>query len=633
MNTASKFIAFTLLICGLIAVTFLSKLIPGQLDLTDSDFYTLSDGSKTLLKDIEEPIKLEFYFSRSAKDIPIMFKNYATRIEELLRQYRRAGGSNLKLTIIDPKPDTKEEESAIRYGINGQPLPNGDKLYFGLAIVQADQEEKIPFFTFDRERFLEYDISRIIHKVQQFDLPTLGVISSLDVIGEKDQSMPMMPGQPPAAPEDWAFITELRNSFKIEKVNIEEGNIKEKFSVLAVIHPQSLDDATLFEIDQFLLSGKPVFIAVDPSSYFQKSSLGQAAMFGQTPVSSDLPKLFKSWGVEFDSGKVVGDKNYAANVSQGGAGIRYAAWLRLDVEALNDASPPTAQLKDILMAEAGSIGVTEDSGLELTTLASSSEKSGTLTANILNFTQPDDLMGQITTDGDKRVLAGFIRGEFKTAFPDGKPIVETEDKGEENFVEKKPEKPNPVPGIKEGNGNLFLIADTDLMADSFSIRKLNFFGQTAIQTINDNLSFVINVMEYLGGSEDLLAIRGKGSSIRPFKIVKDIRQKAQEEFQQEYEDINEKLTNITNKIRKIQNEEKDKGNLVASSKLREALENMRKEEADFKGQRREIKKKLREDVERLDRKLALINLFSMPSLITIFGIWFFVFRTKRQKKK
>ncbi len=624
MKTTSKWVALILLVAGLFLVTIITSFIPGQVDFTSENIYTLSDGSKALLKKVEEPITLDYYFRRSAEEVPIHFKNYATRVEALLRQYKSSGGGNIVLNIIDPKPDTEEEEEAIRSGLSNQRLPNGDNFFFGLKAVQAEQEETIPVFDPKRESFLEYDLSRLLHRVQQLDLPKLGVISSLPVISGYQPGM-MPPGQQP--PADWAVIEELRASFTIEQVAAEDTELPDDLDILAIVHPAGLSDSILYEIDQFVLSGKPVFIAVDPSSDVQKRSMSQQQrmMGGMPSTSSDLPRLFDKWGIDYDPLYFVADIKNAENVmmGQGGNATRYPAWHK--IVDLSDEAPPTAELNQMFLVEPGSFRVESDSGLKLTPLMVSSEESGRLTASLLNFTPPDELTRQVDPDGKTYVLAGILNGRLSTAFPDGKPKNEEETEGDTGDGGEK--------SLKEsaGESTLVLIADTDFLSDNYSVRRINFLGMRGLQPLNDNLAFVSNSLEYLAGSEDLISLRGKGTVVRPFTVVRDLESKAQEKFQLEYEDLQEELKDVQGKLSDLQAQQGGRQRLVAGSEVRKLIEDYREEEADKKAELRNIRKKLREDIESLERRLALMNLLAVPCLVGFAGIGFFMLRHKRQK--
>lgn len=627
MKQWNKWIAFGLLLLVLVLVNIIGHLTRGQADLTDHELFTLSPGSRSLLAGIDEPVTLRFYFSRSVEGAPIQFKNYGARVEDLLRQYENAGRGKLRLEVIDPRPDTPEEEAAIRAGIAGQPLPTGETLFFGLLAIQADQERTIPIFSIQRESFLEFDISQILHRVQQVTLPRLGIVSSLPVLADPFQAMM---GGPSRGEGDWAFVENLRNQFEIEPVEGDE--LPENLDVLAVIHPQNLSNSLLFEIDQFLLSGKPVFAAVDPSSFIQKSQMNQQQMMmGQAPsTSSDLSRLFSSWGLEYDASMVVGDPELAAEVNTGsGRAIRYPVWLAVD--RFNKESPPTAQLNQMLFPEPGSFRLSEDSALELTPLITTTAKGGQIFGATLTYTAPEQVGRQLQTGGGEQVLAGLVRGSFSTAFPEGRPAEPAENDGENQAEEPEAAEPESFLSASQGNSTLFLIADTDFLADQFSVRTMNFLGTLARSPLNDNLAFASNISEFLAGSEDLIGLRGKGTARRPFERVQEIELAAQENYEEQLAALEQRLQEVQAKLQELLGQQQEQGRLVASPEMQEAIESFRLQEAEMRGERREIRKRLREDIERLKLNLILANLLIVPTLVGIFGINFFLLRNRRQK--
>ena len=632
MKSAPKLATLCLLVIGLILITVISGFLPGQADFTADRLYTLSEGSKSLLGKIEDRVSLQLYFSRSAQNLPILIKNYASRVELLLRQFQKEADGKITLSIIDPKPDTEEEEATIRAGISRQHLPGGESLFFGLAIVQVDQEEAIPAFNIQREALVEYDISRAIHRVQRYSLPTLGVLSSLPVIS---QYVPgMMPGQ--QMPQDWVLIEELRNSFEVEQIRPDDDEISEDIDLLLVIHPQNLSDPILFAIDQYVLAGKPALIAVDPSSNVQKSQIGQQAMMtGMNLTSSDLPRLFKSWEIEYDPLYFVADLRHASMVSTGidSQPAPYPAWLSLD--SLSSDSPVTAQLNSMLLVESGDFELAEGSEHQLTRLIVSSEQSDRLTASILAFSTPENLLRQISPTGQVRTLAGIVRGKFKTAFPDGKPTQEEDSEGPDDDSDT--DRPSMVRTEREmglmesvGTSTVALVADTDFLADQFSVRRFPFFGISAISPLNDNLSFVSNIAEFLSGSDDLISLRGKGTAVRPFKVVEELEMKAQQSYQDQYDALQAELNQVQDRLRELETEQSERGRLVASQEVRDLIADYRREEADKRAALREIRKSLREDIESLEIRLALFNLFTVPVLLIFLGIRFFVARSRRQ---
>ncbi|MEO6245709.1 MAG: GldG family protein, partial [Opitutaceae bacterium] len=142
MKFGSKTIAIVLLLIGLVLVNYLATSIPLRLDATAESIYTLSAGTKKMLGKIEEPVAIDLYYSKDASGLPISYKNYAVRVQEMLRQYVRASRGKVTLNIINPRPDTPEEEKATASGLQPQVAQQGgEPFYFGLIVTQADQQK------------------------------------------------------------------------------------------------------------------------------------------------------------------------------------------------------------------------------------------------------------------------------------------------------------------------------------------------------------------------------------------------------------------------------------------------------------------------------------------------------------
>ncbi len=631
MKPGSKALALGLLFIGLVLVNYLASSLPVRFDATAEQIYTLSPGTKALLGKIEEPVTLDFYFTKSAAGLPISYKNYAERVREMLRQYVRSAHGRLTLNVIDPQPDTPEEARAAAAGLTPQQLPTGDQIQFGLVATQADQQKVIAALNPQREQFLEYDLSQLIYSVEQFDKKKLGLITSLPLqAGQPDMQM-MMSGQRP--PPGQFVTTEWERTFQIVPVDSGAAELPSGLDALAVIHPQNLSPKLQFAIDQFLLGGKPVFLAVDPSSEYFKRQGGQQAMMGGPPpnVSSDLPVLLAAYGIGYDSQKVVGDLENAAQVQSGsGRVVRYPIWLNLAHESFNAKSLPTAQLNSALLVEAGSLVAKPGSGLTFTPLVESSAQSGDVPSQALQFPDPDAIARQITPSG-KKTIAALVTGKFKSAFPNGLPADPPADPAAKEGAPAKPEEPKAASGLKESStaSTLIVIADTDWLFDNYSIRKMNFFGQVAAEPINDNLAFASNALEFLSGSQDLISIRGKGSSLRPFKVVQAMEVEANKKYQEKLTALDARLSQVQARLGELQGKKGEGNRLVATPEIAKAIEDFQKQQAAMRGERREISRALREGIDALGNRLLVINLLATPLLVCGFGLWFY--RSRRQQ--
>ncbi|HWA10703.1 MAG TPA: GldG family protein [Opitutaceae bacterium] len=632
MKPGSKVLAIALLFVGLVLVNYLASALPVRFDATAEQIYTLSPGTRALLGKIEEPITLDYYFSRSAAGLPISYKNYAERVDEMLRQYVKAARGKLTLNVIDPRPDTPEEERATAAGLEPQQLPTGDQIQFGLVATQADQQKTITALTPEREQFLEYDLSQLIYSVEQFDKKKLGLITSLPLqAGQPDMQM-MMSGQRP--PPGQYVTAEWERTFQIVPVDAAATELPSGLDALAVIHPENLSPKLQFAIDQFLLGGRPVFLAVDPSSaYFKRQGGQQAMMMGGPPpnVSSDLPALLGAYGIAYDPQKVVGDLETAASVRNGTDVTRYPVWLNLQKENFNAKSLPTAQLNSALFVEPGSLALKAGSNLSFTPLIESSAQAGDVPAMALQFAQPDAVARQITPSG-KKTIAALVTGKFKSAFPDGAPRDEppADPTKKDDPAAPKKDDAKAAPALKESSGTstLLIVADTDWLFDDYSVRKINFFGQVAAEPLNDNLSFASNSLEFLSGSQDLISIRGKGSSLHPFKVVQAMEVEANKKYEEKLNALESRLTQVQTHLSELQGKKGEGGRLVASPEVAKAIEDFQKQQAEMRGERRDIRRALREDIDALGNRLLVVNLLATPVLVCCFGLWFY--RRRRQ---
>jgi ABC-type uncharacterized transport system involved in gliding motility auxiliary subunit len=627
MKSGSKFVVIALLFVALVLVNFLASRLPFRGDATAESIYTLSAGTKSILGKIEETVVLDFYFSKSVQGLPITYKNYATRVEEMLRQYVRASGGKLQLNVIDPRPDTPEEEKATAAGLQPQQLPTGETVHFGLVAAQADQQKTITSFNPQRESFLEYDLSQLVASVQTVTRKKLGLITSLPLQAPAMDMMMMM--QQRQRPTGQMVADEWGRTFELVTIEASATALPGDLDVLAVIHPQGLSNQLQFAIDQFLLGGKPVFLAVDPASQHFKRQGGQAAMFGgaQPNVSSDLPTLLKAYGITYNPQNVAGDLASATQVQTNAGIVRYPVWLTLAQESLNRQAMPVAQLKSTLFVESGSVAI-EAGGRTVTPLIETSASGGDVPALSLQFAQPEEVSRQLVPSG-RKTLAAIISGKFTSAFPNGAPANEPAP-GTDADNAPAPAAPPTTPALKESSGNstLLVVADTDWLFDDYSVRRFNFLGVQAAEPLNDNLAFASNSLEFLGGSQDLISIRGKGSSMRPFTVVRQMEVDAQRRYQEQLSALEVRITDVQQKLTELQGKRNEGNRLVATPEMQKAIDDFQAQQAVMRGERREIRKALREDIERLENGLLVGNL--LAPIILVGAVGFVVHRRRRR---
>lgn len=593
MTLSKKITAAVLIVLNFLLLHYVVSSLPIRFDFTEEGIYTLSDSTKNMLEKLEEPVSIDFYSSKSIADLPAWFKNFSDRVEQMLEQYEKASGGLIKLKVIDPKPDSPEEERAIAAGLNGTEIPNGDRVFLGMVVAQGETETIQPFFNWNRETFLEYDISKTIYETQLITKPRLGLITSLPL--KAPPAMPM-PGQQPQS--DQIILTQLETQFEIVEIDASESELPTDLDLLALIHPKNLGEDLQYSIDQYALSGKPVFLALDPSSVTEREQGRQQMMMGQMsqPTPSDLPELLAVWGIEYDPSQVLTDQSNS--LSQG----RYTqpAWLIFRNEFVNRDLLPSSELEGVLLLEAGQLKRSADATTSWEPILTTSSDAGQVQSMMLQFSDPSQIGRQAEPLSETATVAGLLTGEAKTAFPDRE--------GENHNA--------------TGDITVFIISDSDFLLDQFSVQRVNFLGMQQVQKINDNQDLANNFIEYLGGSRDLIGIRGKAGATRPFDVVQRMEAEAQKLYQAKLEAVEAELQETNQKLSQILSEQAGSGIIYATPEMEELIAENQKKQAELKSQIREIRSGLRQGIDTLGNTIGAINLLWAPIGLLAFALIF-----------
>jgi len=595
-----------------------------RLDLTDGNIYSLSVGTKSIINKIEEPITLRYYFSKKLlADIPSI-SNYGKRVKELLIEYEKISAGNVKLIIIDPEPFSEQEDQAVQYGIQAVPLGDGrTKAYFGLIGTNAtDKEEVIAFFQAEKEDSLEYDITKLVNQLSDNKKKIVGLMTSLPMAGSAPPSGLMMQQQ--SGTNEWFILTQLKQFFEVKTLDTTIEKIPDDVDVLLMVHAKSLSDKTQFAIDQFVLNGGHALIFVDPFSEADAQPQGaqQNPQMAMSAVrDSNLDKLFKAWGVELSAGKIVGDRTAAARVSvntgQGVQPVEYIAWLSLQADHFNKDDFVTNSLKTIAMGSAGHFTILEKSKDDkytkvITPLIQSSTNSMELDQMQFRFgVNPITLLQNFKSNGKKLNIAVRINGIAKTAFPDGV------DGQKESIKESK----EPI--------NVIAVADTDMLEDKFWVTIQNFLGQKIASPRANNDAFLINAIDNLSGSNDLISLRTRGRSSRPFTTVVALKRQAEQEFQAKEKVLQTTLKQTEQKLNALQQKKQGQNAAILSLEQRKEIENFRAQQVSTRKELRAVQHELGKNIESLGSLLRFINIALIPLLIALFAIVMGVRRSRR----
>ena len=618
-------LAAVLAVAAIIVVN--ANLTSMRLDLTENGLFTLSRGSANILRSLQEPITLDFYFSnKTLAGFPSVL-SYGNRVRDLLREYEAESNGKVKLSVIEPEPFSEEEDQAVASGLQGAPVNTaGDLGYFGLVGTNAiDQQNTIVFFRNEREAALEYDITKLIYNLANPEKRVVGVISELPVFGG---AMPAMPGMPPQSSQPWTIIDSMREFFEVKQLSTGLDKIDKEVNVLMVIHPKQLPETTLYAIDQYVLGGGKAMFFVDPFAENDQSPPDQQSPMVMPDAASELKKLFEPWGIEIPDGKVVGDADNAMRVQtrsqRGPQDTLYLPWLGLGVGNLNRDDFATSELESINMGSAGLLQLKQGAALEMTPLIQTSKASMLIEGMMLMLHQdPAAMLQNFVSENSARTLAARFSGHVHSAFPDGIKD-ENNDQQQDQDAGKTAE---PAPQLKEGDVNFVAVADTDILSDMFWVRSTNFLGMQIKQPFANNADFIINSLDILSGNDDLISLRSRGEFSRPFTRVESIRRDAEAEFRDREQQLQDKLKQTEQRVQDLQQKAGDSAVILSAEQSRE-IEKFRHEMLNTRKELRSVQHELQKNIERLGARLKFINIGLMPLLIMIFAIGFWFYKNR-----
>ena len=608
---------------AVIFVGFIAAVIAGnsllrgvKLDLTENRLYTLADGTKSLLRNLAEPINLYFFFSnRSTEDVQVL-RSYATRVEEMLVEFTDAAGDNLRLQIIDPLPFSEDEDRAAQFGLTdlGLSALGGDSIYFGLAATNAIGDEAIiEVFDPEKEAALEYDLARLIYSLSTPEKSVVGLLSGVPMTGGFDPQTQQMQ-------QPWIVGQQMRQLFEIRNLPTELATIDSDVKLLWIVHPTDLSDNTLYAIDQFLLKGGRALIFVDPLAEIASIAPDPTGLGAGT--ASNLEKLFSVWGLEFDPGQVVADDRYALSVSSSsGRPLRHIGLLGLDDEAMADDEIISADLGSVNLGMAGALSLAEGAAITLTPLLESSTEAALLPGLQFQFlSDPRALLDGFVPGGIQHVLAARIEGPLSTAFPDGPPS-----------------QANSLLAPPEGHlttvdsSSIVVVADVDILSDRLWVqRQRSIFGGEVATAFANNGDFVANAIAYLAGSEDLLGIKSRQTYIRPFDRVENLQREADARFRETEQRLQAELAATEQTLGELQAEREDAGSLLMTPEQQQEIQRFRDEQLRIRQDLRQVQRELDSSIESLGRWLKIVNIVVFPVLLAALALTLHLLRRRHK---
>jgi ABC-type uncharacterized transport system involved in gliding motility auxiliary subunit len=591
-------IGLAALLLLLVAANYLVSRVPSRLaDLTDGKLYTLSDGTRKILRGLAAPVRLKLYVSQG-ETVPVPLRSFAQRVEDLVREFKAVAGSNLIVERYNPKPDSEEEDAAQLDGIEPQQLYSGEQFYLGAAVSQLDRKQAIAVISPQRERLLEYDLIRAIARVAQPERPRVGLMAGLPVLGERFNPFTRQSSDP------WVLANELKREFEVKEVPMSAKEIGKDIGVLLVIHPRDIQPETEYALDQFVLRGGKLIAFVDPYTYFDQTPT-MPGMPPQQGSSSTLPTLFKAWGVQMDPGKVVSDVVFGS-----GSGARYTPTvLSLNRTAFSRDDIVTGTIETLLYAFGGAFEI-KNSELKITELVKSSPNS--MLVDSANATKSgDEATRSFKPSGKSLPLAVRLTGKFRTAFPEGLSI------------DKKPVPGTPQLRESSGENAVILVADVDMLADGAAVDVQDVFGRRVVVPSNGNLALALGMVEQFAAGNELISLRSRTAAFRPLTVVRELEAEAQKQYFGRIKSLEDELQKTTAKLQELQKAQgggAGKSGQILTPEQQAELERFRKTVAETRLALKEVRKNLRQDAESLVFWTKVANIALMPLLVALAGL-------------
>ena len=649
---------------GVIVSVILITMLPGlRIDLTEDRLYTLSEGTRNIVSNLEPPIELRFFYSESATEDQPQIRAYGSRVQELLEEITFASEGKLTLNVIDPEPFSEEEDLATQFGIRAVPVSQGgESIYFGLVASQVVDEadynplappavEALPLIRPDQEQFLEYEFMKLISSVNSPERTVIGLITELDIDGGFNPAT----GQ---ATSPWFVMEMIRQLYDVRRVDINAGSIDEDVDILMIVHPQELSDQMLYAVDQHVMKGGQAIVFLDPNADSLVTRSPQGALI-PAGMGSDLEVLLSAWGVEYQDDKVLADNELALRVrmSQNERPMQHLGMVGVPRANLDQEDIITSRLETVNFASAGALSQSDGATTTFEPLIRSSSDAMLMDAALVeNMTDPSILFDEFQSQGTSYVLAARVSGEITSAFPGGRPEVPddtaSDDQDDADAAQDSPDSASSDnPAISESDAaetpeeapaemhlaqtqspaNIVLFADTDFLTDRLWVQVAQFLGQRIPQPFANNGDLLINSLDNLSGGADLVSIRSRGTYSRPFTRVIALQREADDRLRTEEADLLNRLSETEAALAELNQDEDGNPLGQLTPEIQAEIDRFNGEMLDTRRRLRDVQFQLTEDIDQLGANLKAINTGLVPVLLTIFALLAHYTRLRRRR--
>ncbi len=558
------------------------------IDFTSTKTFTLSSGTKRVIDEIEEPLIINFIYSRNlSKNIPII-QNYANQVQGLLNRYADLASGKIELNFIEPEPYSEDEDYVNRYGVQGFPIDQeGSKVYFGLiASNTTDDIETVAFFDPSKAATLEKQLTDIVYKLNRSKKPMIGFLSWVDT------TPPIMPNNQLGQGE-YTILEELSYFYDFEFLDTDVQNF-EGIDLLVVYHPSDVSEETEYAIEQFILSGGKSVIFVDP--FFEKND--------HSNKTSDLKNVLKTLNINFNSNVILDgaqatrlqtQQNISDNTSL--QTLLKLNWPEVRGQFINQSEEIGDGLSLIRLVSPGGLSqLNDESEVIYTSIMSSSE--ATMDLPIKEVLDPIKLINNFKPSGVTYDFGVKLSGNAMSSFNDYDNISD-------NHLDA---------SIK--NINVVVFSDADFIRNAFWARIQKFLDTNVIEATSDNGSLVTNVFNSMTGYDEFIDLRNKEAPFRPFVVVQKLQAEAEQMYLGQEQQLQSELDNILNKIQNLSGG-RDSETVNLSDKQLMELANFQLQVESTRQQLREVRRNLSKDIDRLANQINILNTFLIPLLLII----------------
>jgi ABC-type uncharacterized transport system involved in gliding motility auxiliary subunit len=623
MRTArrrSALLAIAAVLVGLVAFNTVVGAVRGaRLDLTSDRQYTLSQGARALLARLDEPVRLDLYWTRGAAgDLP-QIQAHAERVREFLEEIAAASGGRVLLRTVDPEPFSEDEDEARAAGLPALAVDgSGRTLTLGLVVRGAtDRREALPYLSPETEPFLEYDVLRAIAAVGRPDRPSVGVVAGMPLGGGESAT----PGAARGAP---VVLDQLRALFRVEMVAPSAEALPEGLDALVLVQPRKMSEALLRAVDAWALAGRPLVVLADPYAETDTSPDARSMGARRGGTAFDLGPLLASWGVEIVPDMVVADRTYATRIQSRGPGggvreLAYPVWLSVPKAAFAPDDPLLGALGQLTFMSAGSIRALPGATTTLVPLVTTTGESQMVQSLKLGFFgDPEQLIRDFQADGAPKVLAARIEGPARSAFA---PAPDAANAGAD------------AAPPAAGRVRILLVADADIVSDETWLVEDRLAGGK--RPVSDNGQFVLNAVELMAGDPALAQVHGRGSTRRPFEVVEELRRAAEAATVARERELQEEIRRSEIRIGELQRTVTADGQqaLVLSPEQSEEVARLQRRMLDARRELRQVQHDLRASVDALGRRLLVLNAVVWPLLVALAALAWTVRRVRSARPR